>query len=63
MKSNALYKIGKTAMSDDFKVGGENEMEFLNVVQRRKTNRMRPFQHGYVMCEDVHEHRRASICG
>ncbi len=46
-------------MSDDFKVWGENEMEFLNVVQRRKTNRAWPFQHDYVMCEDVHEHRRA----
>ncbi|ROL42929.1 Phosphoinositide 3-kinase regulatory subunit 6, partial [Anabarilius grahami] len=27
-KSNGLYKKGKTTMSDNFEVGGENEMEF-----------------------------------
>ncbi len=41
-------------MSDDFKVGGENEMEFLNEVQRQRTNCAWSFQHDYIMCEDVH---------
>ncbi len=38
-------------MSDDFKVGGENEMEFLTEVQRPRTNRAWHFQQDYVMCE------------
>ncbi len=29
-------------------------LQFLNEVQRRRTNRAWPFQHDYVMCEDVH---------
>ncbi len=29
-KLNTLYKKGKTTISVDFKVGGNNEMEFLN---------------------------------
>ncbi len=41
-------------MSDDFKGGGENEMEFLNEVQRQRTNCAWSFQHDYIMCEDVH---------
>ncbi len=52
-KSTALYKKVKTTMSDDFKVGGENEMEFLTEVQRRRTNRAWPFQQNYVLCEDA----------
>ncbi len=50
----------QTTMWDDFKVGGENEMEFLNEVQRRRTNRVWSFQLDYVMCEDVHHRARAS---
>ncbi len=47
-------------MSDDFKVGVENEMVFLTEVQRWRTNHTWALQQDYVTCEDEHRRARAS---
>ncbi len=56
---NSLYKKKVKQWYQLLKLGGENEIEFLNEVQRRRTNRVWPFQQDYIMCKDAHAHLRA----
>ncbi len=49
--------LQKTTMSDDF---WSWRRKWDGVLQRRRTNRVWPFQQDYVMCDDTHHRARAS---